>query len=389
METEPNNNDSSPAGLKHDVIDDVTGGLSSPPPSTLTLRMIMQGKEAGSIIGKKGDNVKKFREESGARINISDASCPERIVTITGSTQQIVDAFSMICRRFEEDLQSISPSKTNTKQLITLRLILPASQCGSLIGKGGAKIKEIREVAGASIQISGDMLANSTERLVTVSGSVDAVTRGIFHICQVMLECPAKGVTVPYRPKLALAPVIVTAGGQTYAVQGQYIVPQPVTPNYPTASGPGQIIQYQPMPPQFAKLALQQGMLGHLPSPYGPPQAFIVPQYPVGVSGYVRSAGTSLIHPATAAQQQQQQQQQQQHVHEMKIPNDLIGCIIGRGGSKINEIRQLSGANIKIAGVEEGCSDRTVTITGLPESIGLAQHLINARLVEWSYKGYV
>jgi len=30
---------------------------------------------------------------------------------------------------------------------------------------------------------------------------------------------------------------------------------------------------------------------------------------------------------------------QQHHVHEMKIPNDLIGCIIGRGGSKINEIR--------------------------------------------------
>ena len=38
---------------------------------------------------------------------------------------------------------------------ITLRLIVPASQCGSLIGKAGAKIKEIREVTGASIQVSG------------------------------------------------------------------------------------------------------------------------------------------------------------------------------------------------------------------------------------------
>lgn len=25
--------------------------------------------------------------------------------------------------------------------------------------------------------------------------------------------------------------------------------------------------------------------------------------------------------------------------HEIIIPNDLIGCIIGRGGAKINEIR--------------------------------------------------
>lgn len=28
-----------------------------------------------------------------------------------------------------------------------------------------------------------------------------------------------------------------------------------------------------------------------------------------------------------------------QQSHEMTIPNDLIGCIIGRGGAKINEIR--------------------------------------------------
>lgn len=29
---------------------------------------------------------------------------------------------------------------------MTLRLVIPASQCGSLIGKAGTKIKEIREV---------------------------------------------------------------------------------------------------------------------------------------------------------------------------------------------------------------------------------------------------
>lgn len=31
---------------------------------------------------------------------------------------------------------------------MTLRLVIPASQCGSLIGKAGTKIKEIREVRG-------------------------------------------------------------------------------------------------------------------------------------------------------------------------------------------------------------------------------------------------
>jgi len=42
--------------------------------------------------------------------------------------------------------------------------------------------------AGASIQIAAETLVNSTERLVVVSGSVDAVTRAIFHISEVMIQ---------------------------------------------------------------------------------------------------------------------------------------------------------------------------------------------------------
>lgn len=37
-------------------------------------------------------------------------------------------------------------STVTSRPPVTLRLVFPASQCGSLIGKGGSKIKEIREV---------------------------------------------------------------------------------------------------------------------------------------------------------------------------------------------------------------------------------------------------
>ena len=41
----------------------------------------------------------------------------------------------------------------------------------------------------------------------------------------------------------------------------------------------------------------------------------------------------------------------------------------------------MSGAMIKISNAEEGAPDRKVTITGTIETIGLAQYLINTRLV--------
>jgi len=76
------------------------------------------------------------------------------------------------------------------------------------------------------------------------------------------------------------------------------------------------------------------------------------------------------------------QQSAQQQTQEMTVPNELIGCIIGKGGTKIAEIRQISGAMIRISNCEdrESSTERTITITGATESVALAQYLINTRL---------
>ena len=115
----------------------------------------------------------EFREESGAKIHISDGSVPERIVTVTGSTDAILKAFNLVSKKLEDDgggrgggggvgggggasdgaSTSSGSSNRGGAGGVSLRLIVPASQCGSLIGKGGSKIKEIRESTGATIQV--------------------------------------------------------------------------------------------------------------------------------------------------------------------------------------------------------------------------------------------
>ncbi|XP_061048797.1 poly(rC)-binding protein 3 isoform X6 [Eubalaena glacialis] len=297
------------------------GGLNV----TLTIRLLMHGKEVGSIIGKKGETVKKMREESGARINISEGNCPERIVTITGPTDAIFKAFAMIAYKFEEDINScMSNSPATSKPPVTLRLVVPASQCGSLIGKGGSKIKEIRESTGAQVQVAGDMLPNSTERAVTISGTPDAIIQCVKQICVVMLEA--------------------------YTIQGQYAIPHPdqLTKLHQLA------MQQTPFPP-----------LGQT-NPAFPGEKLPLHSSEEAQNLMGQSSGLDASPPAST--------------HELTIPNDLIGCIIGRQGTKINEIRQMSGAQIKIANATEGSSERQITITGTPANISLAQYLINARL---------
>ncbi|XP_068265496.1 LOW QUALITY PROTEIN: poly(rC)-binding protein 4 [Nyctibius grandis] len=294
---------------------------------TLTLRMLMHGKEIGSIIGKKGETVKRIREQSSARITISEGSCPERITTITGSTDAVFRAVSMIAFKLEEDLGAGSDGAAAGRAPVTLRLVIPASQCGSLIGKAGVKIREIRESTGAQVQVAADLLPNSTERAVTVSGVPDTIIQCVRQICAVILESPPKGATIPYHPGLSLGTILLSAN-QGFSMQGQY-----------SGVSPAEVTKLQ----QLSGHTLPFASLGHPPS--------MVPGLDAG---------------------------SQSSSQEFLVPNDLIGCIIGRHGSKISEIRQMSGAHIKIGNQTEGSSERHVTITGTPVSITLAQYLITA-----------
>ena len=306
------------------------------PSVNLTLRMIMSGKEVGPIIGKGGETINSIREESGAKIYISDGSCPERIITVTGTTDAIFKAYTLIAKKMEDmDGSRTRDRSDERKDGLTLRLVLPASQCGSLIGKGGSKIKEIREVTGASVQVASDSLPGSTERSVTVAGSRDAVTQCIYHICCVMLESPAKGTTVQYQPG---------RGG----------------------FGGG-------------------AMIGNRGEGRGPPNPL------AGLLGLGGGGASTLAAIASIAGSQirrhdrgEREDRDRESTYQMSVPNELIGSVIGKGGSKIAEIRQMSGAMIRISKSDDPdaspTTERQIQITGNPDSVALAKSLINMSL---------
>lgn len=66
---------------------------------------------------------------------------------------------------------------------------------------------------------------------------------------------------------------------------------------------------------------------------------------------------------------------------EQLVPVQLVGRLIGKGGSGIRELRQLSNATIKInSDCEPGTEERKVTVSGTPEQTQIALSLIQQRL---------
>ncbi|NXK70664.1 PCBP2 protein, partial [Sylvietta virens] len=294
----------------------IEGGLNV----TLTIRLLMHGKELRSA------EMAFASPQSGARINISEGNCPERIITLAGPTNAIFKAFAMIIDKLEEARLCPQPCQGGAgavavwsciveQELGVLLTCCGAEHCGPRLAGGGTNSS-----TGAQVQVAGDMLPNSTERAITIAGIPQSIIECVKQICVVMLESPPKGVTIPYRPKPSSSPVIF-AGGQVR--------------------------------PLLCSRGAGWGGRGRSELPARPgrsacPSPTLCPRPP---------RASSSLNPISS-------------------PFQLIGCIIGRQGAKINEIRQMSGAQIKIANPVEGSTDRQVTITGSAASISLAQYLI-------------
>ncbi|KAE8214700.1 hypothetical protein CF327_g1925 [Tilletia walkeri] len=319
----------------------------SMPMQVISMRALIITSDASIIIGKQGKHINEIRDKSGARLNISEsvASNPERILTVSGQLDAVSKAFGLIVRKINDepfDQPSVPGSRA-----VTIRFIVPNSRMGSVIGKAGSKIKEIQEASGARLTAGEQMLPGSTERVLSISGVADAVHIAVYYVGTILLEHQERNLqNTSYRPTQA-GPSQIGARGQSVHAH-----PRGGPAGFGGGVGAGA--------PAFGG-ALGGGM------PAAPPVAAAVAPV-VGAAG-----GAGALPPNSQTQQ-------------IFIPNDLVGCIIGKGGSKINEIRQMSGSHIKImepgAGAAAGGtgSERLVMITGPPANIQMAVTLLYQRL---------
>ncbi|KAG5535101.1 hypothetical protein RHGRI_023023 [Rhododendron griersonianum] len=133
-------------------------------------RFLCPGKKIGSIIGRGGEIVKQLRADSKSKIRIGETvrGCEERVVTIYSSseeTNRFDDTDDMVCpaqdalfrvhdRVVAEDLGA-DENMEETPQ-VTVKLLVPSDQIGGVIGKGGQIVQSIRSETGAQIRILKD-----------------------------------------------------------------------------------------------------------------------------------------------------------------------------------------------------------------------------------------
>ncbi|KAK3498031.1 uncharacterized protein B0T23DRAFT_427085 [Neurospora hispaniola] len=355
------------------------------------VRSVISSPEAATIIGKGGENVSKIREMSNAKCTVSDyqKGAVERILTVSGVVDAVAKAFGLIIRTLNNEPLA-EPSNTHSKTY-PLRLLIPHVLIGSIIGKGGARIKEIQEASGARLNASDSCLPLSTERSLVVMGVADAVHIATYYVGSTLLEQLNERFGGP-----AASAYATRSGGPAASIPGglQVVpyVPQPAGGNfgnrdyYQRNRGPDPRSHHGMPPSQYPapygaphpaqpNPAVPMHYGAHAAGGYGAAAPHVAPH--VGHAGPAPHAAGPHGAPVAGAALTQQ----------IYIPNDMVGAIIGKGGQKINEIRQISGSVIKINEPQDNSNERLVTITGTEECNRMALYLLYQRLGELQNNG--
>ncbi|KAI3801598.1 hypothetical protein L1987_29707 [Smallanthus sonchifolius] len=160
-------------------------------PGECVFRLIVPVLKVGSIIGRKGDIIKKMCEDTKARIRVLDApvGTPDRIVLISGKEETelpfspAMDAVMRVFKRINGFPENEGESLASVP-FCSIRLLVPSMQAISLIGKQGSSIKSIQEGTGCSVRVlSGDEVSavspNTDERIVDMQGEAIKVLKAL------------------------------------------------------------------------------------------------------------------------------------------------------------------------------------------------------------------
>lgn len=193
-----------------------TAGLSSRQqparqlPHTETSYLYIPNTAVGAIIGTKGSHIRNIIKFSGSTVKIappeeseetvaSAASEPvQRKVTVVGSPESQWKAQYLIFEKLREE--GFAAGQDDVR--LTVEVLVPASQVGRIIGKGGQNVREMQRLTGAIIKLPEQGTALGEETSVHIIGPFYS-TQSAQRRIRAMVQPP--GTTIPNGGTLAAA----------------------------------------------------------------------------------------------------------------------------------------------------------------------------------------
>uniref|UniRef100_A0A672NGI5 Insulin-like growth factor 2 mRNA-binding protein 2 n=1 Tax=Sinocyclocheilus grahami TaxID=75366 RepID=A0A672NGI5_SINGR len=154
----------------------------------LPLRILVPTQFVGAIIGKEGLTIKNITKQTQSKVDIhrkENAGATEKAITIHSSKEGCSQACRMILEIMEKEAND-----TKIVEEVPLKILTNNSLVGRLIGKEGRNLKKIEQDTGTKITISSlqDLTIYNQERTITVRGGVEECCNAEVEITKKLRE---------------------------------------------------------------------------------------------------------------------------------------------------------------------------------------------------------
>lgn len=264
------------------------------PVATMSLQVKVPRCTVGAIMGLQGKNIKKLSDETGTKIQFlpdDDPKLMERSLAIIGNKNKVY-----VCAQLIKAIVEANSEAANAP-VVLFYMVIPASKCGLVIGRGGETIKQINQESGAHCELSRDPNTNPIEKTFVIRGS-EAQVEHAKHLIRVKVgDIPPN---TPYTPAGMPQPQPQQQPPQMVQVQPNLQGQQPnmqMWAGQPLVQQPQQPHHIHQQPAQLHPVQLPQVMA----PPGYPTQAAYPPQ------AVYQQTSVAAWHPMQQAQPQQQQ----------------------------------------------------------------------------------
>uniref|UniRef100_A0A672SNQ2 Insulin-like growth factor 2 mRNA-binding protein 3 n=1 Tax=Sinocyclocheilus grahami TaxID=75366 RepID=A0A672SNQ2_SINGR len=163
--------------------------------SDVPLRMLVPTQFVGAIIGKEGATIRNITKQTHSKIDIhrkENAGAAEKPITVHSTPE----GCSSACQNIMEIMQKEAIDTKITEE-IPLKILAHNNFVGRLIGKEGRNLKKIEQDTDTKITISPlqDLTLYNPERTITVKGTLEACGKAEEEIMKKIRESYENDVT--------------------------------------------------------------------------------------------------------------------------------------------------------------------------------------------------
>ncbi|CAH8358961.1 unnamed protein product [Eruca vesicaria subsp. sativa] len=325
----------------------------------------------------------------------------------------LCSAQDALLKLYEAIVASLAAASENTKigrdDIRECRLLVPSSQCSNVIGKAGSTVKKVRSRTGANVKIVSKDVSDPShacamdfDNIVSISGEAESVKKALFAVSAIMYKfSPKEQIPLDATVQEAPASIIIPSDLSIYPQTGLYPNQDPIFQhgaNVPSFIGTLPQGYGETATPVFSSSALHHGTFGGSSRQEELVVKVLCSSSNIGrvigkggstIKGIRQASGSHIeindsrarvnhdedcviivtskespddlksmaVEAVLLLQEKINDDDEEKPKMQLLVPSKVIGCIIGKSGSIISEIRKKTNANIHISKENNKCAD--------------------------------